>query len=428
MRPPASPHSVYDNSEAALGYSVFYYTQDMYVKDNVKLLAIDGVVPATQTISDGTYPYGTYYYAVLRHDEPADSTARQLVDWCLSGEGQQLAASVGYVPLDPADIVPIAQTYGYAGSTAENTTQSSGTGGPVGQALPDIPATGPDLTTDASGALTGLTLPGYPEAEAAIRAWAASLPAPGSRTVTATGCAPGNCTTYTLATDWRADYAPGLMSVSRTQNWTPWDLGMTTVSQDSAVFRLSDGHRLALADLFYTGVNYISFINGNLLDPDQNQALSDSGVMTFKPLLRPFTGLPATYDQFGLQNGRLEILLPADNPFLSTPDPVDPTVAVVTILPLNLPADLSPYGLYWRTTTVTLGTTQVQHLQRDYGGDNPIDAILNAGIDKLALEHQADSAPLSIGLGVNYDGIVNAGNFAADWNATFNYATGERLS
>lgn len=56
----------------AIGYSLYYY----YLNNNMilgplalKMLAIDGVNPSEKTIADGTYPYTTNYYAVVRDEK-----------------------------------------------------------------------------------------------------------------------------------------------------------------------------------------------------------------------------------------------------------------------------------------------------------------------------------------------------------------------
>jgi phosphate transport system substrate-binding protein len=91
--------AVYTNEEDAIGYSYFYYVNDMWNSKAVKFLAVDGVSPNAGTISDGTYPLRTAYYAVLRSDEPEDSKARELLAWILSEEGQRIAEEAGYVKL-----------------------------------------------------------------------------------------------------------------------------------------------------------------------------------------------------------------------------------------------------------------------------------------------------------------------------------------
>jgi len=119
--------SNYDNSRSALGYSVFYYVNNMYGNSRFKLLGIDGVTPTRETITQGQYPLEDFYYAVMRKDTPEDSPARKLVNWLLTDSGQMLAIQAGYIPLRPIEgvvpdsvIDPI-----YLGDT----DNSSGTGG-----------------------------------------------------------------------------------------------------------------------------------------------------------------------------------------------------------------------------------------------------------------------------------------------------------
>lgn len=90
----------YDNLPDALGYSYYYFVVDMWGNENVKLLAIDGVLPTPETISSGEYPVTTAYYAVIRADEPKNSPARKMIKWILSEEGQNLAEEAGYVKLN----------------------------------------------------------------------------------------------------------------------------------------------------------------------------------------------------------------------------------------------------------------------------------------------------------------------------------------
>lgn len=87
----------FENGEGALGYSYYYFVMDMWGAENIKLLEIDGVAPTPEAITAGTYPFTTAYYAVVRHDEPVDSPARQVVNWLLSSRGQTLAEETGYV-------------------------------------------------------------------------------------------------------------------------------------------------------------------------------------------------------------------------------------------------------------------------------------------------------------------------------------------
>ena len=89
----------YNNEDNTLGYSVFYYANNMYFEKDLKLMGVDGVIPSTQTIYDGSYKLTNAFYAVVRTDEPADSNARKIFDWLTGEAGQQLVLDLGYVPV-----------------------------------------------------------------------------------------------------------------------------------------------------------------------------------------------------------------------------------------------------------------------------------------------------------------------------------------
>ncbi len=88
--------STYENSRAAIGYSIYLYAKEQYVKDSIRFLSIDGVEPTDETIASGEYPLSKIVYAIIRADEPEDSPARQLVNWLLTDEGQQAVIAGGY--------------------------------------------------------------------------------------------------------------------------------------------------------------------------------------------------------------------------------------------------------------------------------------------------------------------------------------------
>ena len=89
--------TVYDTTEAAIGFSYFYWANNMFVRDGIKMLAVDGVEPNNQTIQSGEYPIVVSYYAVIRADEPEDSFARMLLAFVLSNTGQDIVENTGYV-------------------------------------------------------------------------------------------------------------------------------------------------------------------------------------------------------------------------------------------------------------------------------------------------------------------------------------------
>jgi phosphate transport system substrate-binding protein len=88
----------YDNTNNALGYSVYYYVRNMYTLPGIKLLSVDGIAPTSDTIASGAYPYINPFYAVIRADEPAGSPAHKLFDWLTGTEGKRAVKDAGYVP------------------------------------------------------------------------------------------------------------------------------------------------------------------------------------------------------------------------------------------------------------------------------------------------------------------------------------------
>ena len=84
----------------ALGYSIYYYYHNMDlfydVHNNLKLLAIDGVMPTDETIADGSYPLSNNTYVVLRKDTPADAPARRMAEFMLTAAGQQCVENAGF--------------------------------------------------------------------------------------------------------------------------------------------------------------------------------------------------------------------------------------------------------------------------------------------------------------------------------------------
>ena len=93
----------YDNSAAALGYTVYYYANDMEMAQGLKVLAIDGIAPSAQAIREGDYPFLNPYFVAIRKDLPQDDPTHILYEWILGPEGQKLASLEGYVPIQNSD-------------------------------------------------------------------------------------------------------------------------------------------------------------------------------------------------------------------------------------------------------------------------------------------------------------------------------------
>jgi len=89
----------FDGSASAIGYTVFYYAEDMRMAEGLKIILVDGVKPGAETIRSGEYPFLNPYYVVIGAREPEDSPARIMYNWLLSGEGQALVSHEGYVSI-----------------------------------------------------------------------------------------------------------------------------------------------------------------------------------------------------------------------------------------------------------------------------------------------------------------------------------------
>jgi phosphate transport system substrate-binding protein len=89
----------FDGSAQAIGYTVYYYADDMKMADGLKILAIDGVTPSDDTIAAKAYPFLNPYFTVISAKEPEDSPARILYNWLQTKEGQALVKREGYVPV-----------------------------------------------------------------------------------------------------------------------------------------------------------------------------------------------------------------------------------------------------------------------------------------------------------------------------------------
>ena len=91
----------YNNSANAIGFSVYYYIDQMYSKPS-RLLAVDGVTPGNDTIADESYPLCNEFYAVVHADAAPDSPQRKVYDWLDTEAGQACIKKAGYVPAGSA--------------------------------------------------------------------------------------------------------------------------------------------------------------------------------------------------------------------------------------------------------------------------------------------------------------------------------------
>ncbi len=89
----------YEDSPGAIGYTVYYYANDMKMADGLKILKIEGAEPGGASFRDGSYPFTNPYYVTIPAGLTEDDPAQVLFDWILSEEGQALVEYEGYVPV-----------------------------------------------------------------------------------------------------------------------------------------------------------------------------------------------------------------------------------------------------------------------------------------------------------------------------------------
>ena len=94
----------YRNYSSAIGYSFRYFATEMYRNDDIRLLAIDGIKPRSISIRNGRYPFSIDVYAVTAG--PPDGNAEMLIQWILSGQGQEFIKKCGYVKLPAPSALP----------------------------------------------------------------------------------------------------------------------------------------------------------------------------------------------------------------------------------------------------------------------------------------------------------------------------------
>lgn len=87
----------YNNTANAIGFSVYYYIDQMYSKPGLRLLAVDDVTPSNETIADQSYPLCNEFYAAILQDSAPDSPERQVYDWLSTEAGHACIEKSGYV-------------------------------------------------------------------------------------------------------------------------------------------------------------------------------------------------------------------------------------------------------------------------------------------------------------------------------------------
>jgi phosphate transport system substrate-binding protein len=93
------PFSAIHDDPLGIGYSVFFYAENIYPDENVRMIAVEDVEPTSETIAAGSYPLTTEVYVVMRKAPQVPALAQKLRDWLLTDDGQLAVEASGYVGL-----------------------------------------------------------------------------------------------------------------------------------------------------------------------------------------------------------------------------------------------------------------------------------------------------------------------------------------
>ena len=89
--------TVWTTGIGAIGYNIYSWSGShgmFFGMENLKFLAVDGVEPSIDNLSDNSYPLMVYTYSYYNRGNTRGET---LTEWLLTAEGQSVIASAGYV-------------------------------------------------------------------------------------------------------------------------------------------------------------------------------------------------------------------------------------------------------------------------------------------------------------------------------------------
>ncbi len=89
---------VVNHDKNSICYTVFYYKEHIITETPVKSVAVEGIYPDKETISNNSYPYVAEVYAVIRSDLDKLSMAYKVYEWLQTEAGKKAIEESGYVP------------------------------------------------------------------------------------------------------------------------------------------------------------------------------------------------------------------------------------------------------------------------------------------------------------------------------------------
>ncbi len=85
----------YKNKSTSMGFSFRFYVEGIIKNPDIKMIAVNGIAPTEENISNGSYPIITPIYAVT-YEGNSNENAHKLIEWMLSDEGQNIIKKTGY--------------------------------------------------------------------------------------------------------------------------------------------------------------------------------------------------------------------------------------------------------------------------------------------------------------------------------------------
>lgn len=70
------------------------------LKDSVKALSVNGIVPSEETVKDGSYPVQRPFILVTKTDSPLSESAQKFFDYAISEEVFEIIYAMGVVPVN----------------------------------------------------------------------------------------------------------------------------------------------------------------------------------------------------------------------------------------------------------------------------------------------------------------------------------------
>ena len=86
-----------DMNPNSICYSIHYYKEHIIRTKKTKSIAVEGVFPNTESISNNSYPFVEPVYAVIRSDLEKSSMAYRVYEWLKTPEGKKAIGESGYV-------------------------------------------------------------------------------------------------------------------------------------------------------------------------------------------------------------------------------------------------------------------------------------------------------------------------------------------